>query len=181
MSDSILPIHYVCTHEQARALIEARRQFFISNCGCREDHGACKRSRMDVCLSFSASDTGSGTGLRPATLEDALAILLEAQNKQLVARPFRNDDRNATSGICFCCDDCCSYFANPEEPCDRGELVAATDFDDCTHCGFCMDVCHFHAREMMDGKLVERIDACYGCGLCVSACPEECISMRARY
>ena len=48
---------------------------------------------------------------------------------------------------------------------------------DCTHCGLCAEVCHFHARRMEDGLLVVAHDNCYGCGLCVDICPEDCIRM----
>jgi hypothetical protein len=50
MSEKEIPIHYVCTHEKAQELINQNKQFWVSNCGCREGKGGCKRSRMDICL-----------------------------------------------------------------------------------------------------------------------------------
>jgi ferredoxin len=132
---------------------------------------------MDVCLMFSAGDTASGSGKKEIAARDAQAILDEARDKNLVARPFRDDERTATDGICFCCDDCCGYFLNPEEKCDRGELIAETDLDLCSHCGACTDVCYFKARSMDQGELSVDPAACYGCGLCRGACPEDCIQM----
>ena len=171
------PIHYVCTHEKAKQLVESHSKFWVSNCGCREGRGSCARSRMDVCLMFYPSDPGSGSGKQEIPRQGAQAILQEAEDKHLVARPFRNQERTDTDGICFCCDDCCGYFLNPEEKCDKGELVAATDMELCTHCGVCADACYFKARKMDSGKLVIDEAACYGCGLCRDACPEECIEM----
>jgi len=171
------PIHYVCTHEKAKQLVESHSKFWVSNCGCREGRGSCARSRMDVCLMFYPSDPGSGSGKQEIPRQGAQAILQEAEDKHLVARPFRNQERTDTDGICFCCDDCCGYFLNPEEKCDKGELVAATDMELCTHCGVCADACYFKARKMDSGKLVIDEAACYGCGLCRRACPEECIEM----
>ncbi len=182
MSDTNnIPIHYVSTHEKARELIDAQQTFLISNCGCREHSGhTCQRSRIDVCLMFDPTDCGSGSGIRPITRADALEILAEAQSKKLVARPFRNETRDATSGICFCCDDCCGYFLNPEEVCDKGEMIVATDFLICNDCGICVDFCQFHARAIVDGELVEELEKCYGCGLCATVCPEDCIKIIAR-
>jgi len=75
-------MHYVCTHEEAEALIRASSTFSISNCGCRESRGACGRSRMDVCLSFDPADPGSGSGSRSAVLEEALGVLAEAKARR---------------------------------------------------------------------------------------------------
>ncbi len=175
--NSKLSMHYVCTHAKARQLVQAHQHFWVCNCGCRESHGPCARSRMDVCLMFTPDDPGSGSGKREIDLAEVLAILDEAENKFLVARPWRNDDRSATVGICFCCDDCCGYFRDPDERCDKGELVAVTDFAACTHCSACVDVCYFHARTMSADKLAVDAQRCYGCGLCVGVCPENCIRM----
>lgn len=180
MSDATIPIHYVCTHQRARDLVEARKQFWLSNCGCREARGKCERSRMDVCLMFVPGEFASGTGKREVTFADAMAVLREAEDKRLVARPWRNEARTETDGICFCCDDCCGYFLNPEEKCDKGELVARTDFDACTHCGACVDVCYFKARALKDSEMTQDESLCYGCGLCATVCPLECIEMAKR-
>ena len=177
MEENDLAMHYVCTHEKARQLVDAHSRFWVGNCGCRESHGTCARSRVDVCLMFTPDDPGSGSGKREVTRGEVDAILQEAEDKFLVTRPWRNAERNATIGICFCCDDCCGYFLDPSERCDKGELVAATDFDACTHCSACVDVCYFHARGMVEGKLAVDGELCYGCGLCVSVCPESCIRM----
>lgn len=97
-------------------------------------------------------------------------------------RPFRDmDTRTETEGICFCCDDCCDYFAaeNPN-PCDKGLYIAQTDEELCNHCGSCEDFCYFGARSF-DGEYLDvNRDECYGCGVCVGICPEEAISMVLR-
>jgi len=175
--NSNLAMHYVCTHQKAQQLMDAQQRFWVCNCGCRESRGECARSRMDVCLMFTADDPGSGAGKREITRAEAEAILGEAADKFLVARPWRNEDRSETVGICFCCDDCCGYFLDPSEKCDKGEMIARTDFGACTHCSACVDVCYFHARVMNNEKLTVDPERCYGCGLCVTVCPEECIRM----
>ncbi len=180
MADTQIPIHYVCTHDRAGELIDEHENFWVCNCGCREARGQCKRSRMDVCLMFTESSGASGTGTRKIPKADAQGILAEARSKNLVARPFRNDVRTDTEGICFCCDDCCGYFLNPAEICDKGALTASTDMAQCNHCGDCVDVCHFGARRLENEELAVEEGRCYGCGLCATVCPEVCVEMVSR-
>jgi Pyruvate/2-oxoacid:ferredoxin oxidoreductase delta subunit len=179
MSAGDLAMHYVCTRDEAGELIASARDYWVSNCGCREGRGTCSRSRHDVCLMFA--DAGaSGTGKRRIDRETAEGILDEARSCGLVARPFRDESRTATEGICFCCDDCCGYFLDPTEKCEKGALIERTAREACTDCGLCVDVCHFGARRMASGSLGVRSEQCYGCGLCADACPEECVNMVAR-
>ena len=179
MSD--IPMHYVCTRAQARKLAEPVSKFWVSNCGCREGGPGCKRSRIDVCLIFSESDPGSGTGRHEVSREFVEGIFKEAEEKHLVTRPFRNpEDKTVTDGICFCCDDCCGYFKDEDEKCDKGSLIELTDMNACTQCGNCVGVCYFHARDMLNGELKIDRDKCYGCGLCQHVCPADCIKMVER-
>ena len=179
--DSTAPaMHYVCTREEAQELIRPYGRFWVSNCGCRESRGTCGRSRIDVCLIFNEGDQGSGSAKKEITPAEVEEILTEAQVKHLVSRPFRNEARTATDGICFCCDDCCGYFLNPEEPCDRGKLSELTERDQCTDCGVCVDVCYFGARKMEGEKLLILREKCHGCGICRDVCPEDCIEMVMR-
>jgi ferredoxin len=187
MSEKEIPIHYVCTLEQARALIKRAEHFWVSNCGCREgNEKGCKQSRIDVCLFWAQQDSGSGSGKKSITRAEADAIVKEAVDKWLVARPFRNDARTETDGICFCCPDCCGYFTdkddkgNPRYTCDKGEMIERTQMDECTQCGECEKVCYFDARKMKDGMLVLDREKCFGCGLCVASCSPQCISMARR-
>jgi len=170
-------MHFVSTLSEAESLINKHSRFWVSNCGCRERKGSCAQSRMDVCLMLSGSFQSSGSDKKEISREDVNAILNEARNGNLVARPFRNDDRTSVDGICFCCKDCCEYFSNPSEVCDKGAFVEKTDIDSCSDCGVCADVCYFNARLIDDDKLSVTTENCYGCGLCVDVCPEACIEM----
>jgi Pyruvate/2-oxoacid:ferredoxin oxidoreductase delta subunit len=182
MSEETPPLHFVCTLDEARKIVDSKKKYWVSNCGCRESRGKCDRSRIDVCLQFCESTAADGSGIKEVTRDAVEEILKEAQDKHLVTRPFRDDaTRTVTEGICFCCDDCCEYFLNPDDnPCDKGDLIESTDVDSCTHCGLCADVCFFGARKLADGELKVDRDRCYGCGLCVDDCPEDCITMVSR-
>jgi Pyruvate/2-oxoacid:ferredoxin oxidoreductase delta subunit len=181
MSGEQVPIHYVVTHEKALAMIREHHRFWVSNCGCRERHGKCERSRMDVCLMFGEDTEGTGSGKKEIRLAEVVEILFkEAKAKHLVARPFRNESRTETEGICFCCDDCCAYFLDPTEKCDKGEMIEKTGFDACDQCAICIDVCYFGARKINGGKLEVEREKCYGCGLCADVCPVKCVEMVER-
>jgi NAD-dependent dihydropyrimidine dehydrogenase PreA subunit len=182
MAEQEIPIHYVCTHDEAKELINKHNRFWVSNCGCREgNEKKCQRSRIDVCLMFAESDAGSGSGKKAVDRAFVDGIMKEAESKKLVSRPFRNEARNDTDGICFCCDDCCGYFAEGNEyTCDKGKHIEQTDMDYCSQCGLCEEVCYFKVRRMKNKELEVNRDNCYGCGLCVTVCPEDCIKMVER-
>ena len=182
MADEKVPIHYVSTRDQARDLIARHDRFWVWNCGCREGRGKCERSRHDVCLTFEIGEDGDGPPATELSRLEVESILQDAMEKKLVARPFREPgSRTETAGICFCCDDCCGYFVNPaEEACDRGSLIEATDWDECTHCGVCASVCYFGARKKGERDMTVNRDLCYGCGLCADTCPETVIEMVVR-
>jgi ferredoxin len=180
MSQPDLEMHYVCTNERALDLIKEHNQFWVSNCGCRENRERCARSRIDVCLIFNPENPGSGTNRKEVSLADVMGILQEARDKHLVARPYRNNDGTDTDGICFCCDDCCDYFLNPGEICAKGDRIEETDFGVCNNCEACVDVCYFNARKMDLNELLVENELCYGCGLCAGVCPENCIQMVLR-
>jgi len=176
-----IPIHYVCTMGEAKELCRSYAEAWVSNCGCREGNPAgCRQSRSDVCLMFSADQNASGSGKRRIGRDELDELLREAEKTKLVARPFRTEDRKGTDGVCFCCSDCCGYFLNPEEVCDKGRHIETTDLDTCLHCGICVEACHFGARSMQQAKLAVDRTKCYGCGRCVAPCPQECIAMEKR-
>lgn len=181
MSTDDFNMHFVCTLEEARALVNGHRRFWVSNCGCRENRGYCARSRIDVCMMFSGECESSGSQMKEISFAEAVNILNEAKEKKLVARPFRNTAiRTQIDGICFCCDDCCGYFLDKSEKCDPGAYIEITRFEDCTHCGVCTEVCYFGARKMSKGEMFVVRENCYGCGLCAGICPEECIELLPR-
>ena len=183
MSGDDLHFHYVCTLEEAKKLVGPQKRFWVENCGCREKkEGGCSRSRMDLCLMFRGDvQASSGSNKKEISRAEVDEILRESKEKHLVTRPFRNEkDRTVTEGICFCCDDCCGYFLDQTEVCDKGISIEQTEWDKCTHCGICPDVCYFKARKMNEGKLAVDRNNCYGCGLCLEVCPEDCIGMASR-
>ena len=137
MAEEKIPIHYVCTHNEAKELIKKHSQFWVSNCGCREgNENKCQRSRIDVCLMWNPNDSGSGSGKKTVDRTFVDGVMKEAETKHLVSRPFRNEARTDADGICFCCDDCCGYFVTPDKyTCDKGNFIEKANMKECTHCG----------------------------------------------
>jgi ferredoxin len=180
MTDGDRPQHYVCTLDEAREIAGRSERFWVSVCGCRNaKKGGCRQSRADVCLQLREKTAAWGPGIREVDRPFVDGILAEAVEKSLVPRPFR-DERGDTEGICFCCDDCCSYFTKiGNERCDKGKMIGSTNAATCINCGTCVEACRFGAREF-DGELRVDRDKCYGCGLCVDACPDSCITMTER-
>ena len=173
-------MHFVCTIDEAKEIASKQKTFWVSDCGCRERKGRCNQSRHDVCLYFNKHIEGSGGNKKQISEKQLQELFSEAERKILVPRPFRNDDRTGIDGICFCCNDCCAYFLDPSEACDKGQHIESTLMDDCTHCGICADVCFFKARIMKNDELKIISKNCYGCGLCVNTCPAGCIRMIRR-
>ena len=179
MKSDELHLHYVCTLAEARQLIGDSQEFWVENCGCRNQNGPCNQSRTDICLSFRKDAPSWDLERRQLTREEVDELLIEAVEKRLVTRPFRDmNNKPVTDGICFCCKCCCDYFRDDAQyPCDKGTHVEETDPEICIHCGTCEEYCYFKARLWDGEELRVDLDKCYGCGVCVEMCSEEAIRM----
>lgn len=57
-------------------------------------------------------------------------------------------------------------------------MTAVVDFDKCTGCGACVDVCPVEAITLNDdAKACVNADECTDCGACVDECPSEAITL----
>ncbi|HEY3416462.1 MAG TPA: 4Fe-4S dicluster domain-containing protein [Armatimonadota bacterium] len=181
MSTDTNAVHYVCTYEEARALLAAQREFNVRTCGCRTKHPGAHADN-DCCLWFTdANPEVNGQG-RPITAEAAATLLERARTTGLIIRPFRDfETQTETIGICSCCGCCCSYFHDtPREECDKGACIEQTAADACTLCGLCVSACLFQARAIIDGALQINGDNCFGCGICADTCPTNAVRMIRR-
>ncbi len=68
-------------------------------------------------------------------------------------------------------------FLNPtiERREEVGVLIPEVDYDKCTFCGRCGEVCAYHAIAVVKPKVLIFSELCHGCGSCTLNCPEEAI------
>jgi len=68
-------------------------------------------------------------------------------------------------------------FLNPtiERREEVGILIPEVDYDKCTFCGRCAEVCAYHAIAVVKQKVLIFPELCHGCGSCTLNCPEEAI------
>lgn len=56
-----------------------------------------------------------------------------------------------------------------------GILIPHVDYDKCTFCGRCAEVCVWHAIAVVGRKVLVFPELCHGCGSCTLNCPEGAI------
>lgn len=68
-------------------------------------------------------------------------------------------------------------FLNPtiERREEVGILIPEVDYDQCTFCGRCAEVCAYHALAVVKQNVLVFPELCHGCGSCALNCPEEAI------
>jgi MinD superfamily P-loop ATPase len=57
-----------------------------------------------------------------------------------------------------------------------GIPVPAIDFDKCTYCGECSEICAYNAIAVLKNDVLVFRELCHGCGGCTLFCPEQAIS-----
>jgi heterodisulfide reductase subunit A-like polyferredoxin len=92
-----------------------------------------------------------------------------------------------TAGLCNCdmASGCMAMRAAVEFEIPnmfKGEYTASVDWDACTGCRACVDLCPFGTIEHDRQNRRVTIDpaACWGCGTCRAACEEDAISLGLR-
>jgi MinD superfamily P-loop ATPase len=56
-----------------------------------------------------------------------------------------------------------------------GILIPKVDYDKCTFCGRCAEVCAYHALAVVKQSVLVFPELCHGCGSCTLNCPEGAI------
>ena len=107
-------------------------------------------------------------GVGKTTLTSSLAIALSKKLKLVVA----DTDVDAPNlGIVL------GFKKTAEHPIQASEK-AFINWDRCTHCGKCVEVCKEGALTMVNGKLHYTYELCEGCGVCSLVCPEKAIDIK---
>ena len=170
----------------AEKLLRSARVISLGNCGCRTRMKRCD-APLDVCLCMDkeAEDLISNGDAKAISVGEALGVLRRSHEAGLVHLTFTNRGDSKPWVICSCCSCCCHALSsivrfNIPEAVTESERVAFQDKEKCNDCGTCVNRCQFHARRMVDGKLMFERAKCFGCGLCVTACPTEAISLEMK-
>ena len=107
-----------------------------------------------------------GTGKTTVAVNLALSIVMDARgNADSLFLDCDVEEPNA------------HLFLNPtiERREEVGVLIPEVDYDKCTFCGRCGEVCAYHAIAVVKQKVLIFPDLCHGCGSCTLNCPEEAI------
>jgi MinD superfamily P-loop ATPase len=124
-----------------------------------------------------------GTG--KTTVATSLALALTTKERGSTdppQKPTGLSDRQASGqGILFL--DCdveepnAALFLNPSlnHQEEVGILVPEVDYNRCTFCGRCAEVCVWHAIAVVGHKVLIFPELCHGCGSCTLNCPEGAI------
>jgi NAD-dependent dihydropyrimidine dehydrogenase PreA subunit len=176
-----IPKEQILWYEDIEQILKRQEVITTGKCGCRRVWGTCD-TPMEVCLGFPKKGQPIRNGKREITLEQALALMDEAEEKGLVHKPWNQIDL-AVPGMCNCCPCCCVVFQPAinlgvlHDVVEPSRFRAVIDEEKCQGCQTCVERCPFEAIEMkkVPGskkmKAVVLNEECMGCGLCIFKCP----------
>lgn len=187
VGESIQPNTGIMPHEEAERLVRAHSHFAVAPCICRRERGmvgeGCGKP-LESCLSMdSAADFYVRNGLgRTITLEEALRLLVQADEAGLVLQP---GNYREAGYMCMCCGDCCAVLRTIRKHSQPAAIVhsaftAAIDVELCEGCGTCLERCQMDAIELDSGFAMVLKQRCIGCGLCVTTCPSGAATLQRR-
>jgi len=166
--------------ESARAVVESARRIVVQRCPCRTREGRCD-APLEMCFSFNeVADYVLERGLgREINVEEALAILAQAENLGLI---HQTNNSGQPYVLCNCCPCCCSllraiitYGVRNASVSSRFRPVVEEEL--CTNCLACVEACHFSAMFEEGGTRRYDADLCMGCGQCAHVCPVDAITL----
>ncbi|WP_462324864.1 4Fe-4S dicluster domain-containing protein [Desulfoplanes sp.] len=188
---------HVLDYERASGVIKASPQMGVSTCYCRskmQHMGRGCGAPLDICMTFNAS---AGSLIkhgfaRSVDVAEGLDLLDQAREHNLVQ--FGENCRQGVNFICNCCGCCCEAMIAAKRfgllhPIHTTNFMPEIDYDQCTTCGKCVNVCPVEAMGLVSAndpfdpkgkKTHVHADICLGCGVCARNCPEGAISMRPR-
>lgn len=175
----------IAPFEDAVEILRRAPVIAVAECICRKEKkivGKGCDKPMEVCFMFgSMAEYYIEQNLgRKIELEEAIAILTEAQKLGMVTQPGTAQN---PAGMCSCCGDCCAVLLSLKKFPKPAEMVfsnyTAKVSDDCTACGSCADICQMDAISIGDRAEINP-DRCIGCGLCVIACSIEAVRLEQK-
>jgi len=173
---------------EVEPILREAKTIAITDCGCRKRLHKCD-APLDVCIGLDkeAEIMITRENARKATLAEARSALRRSHKAGLVHVAYTNKGEERPFVICSCCSCCCHSlsalirFGIPGAV-SFSRYIAAQNPSSCTACGACVNRCQFHARRLVEGRLIYDAGKCAGCGLCVTTCPTHStkLVLRAR-
>ena len=116
-----------------------------------------------------------GTGKTTVAVSLALSLTTDARNTRIPTNPLMSC--NPLYLDCDVEEPNAALFLKPvfEQRDEVGILIPEVDFDKCTYCGRCAEVCQYHAIAVVAQKVLVFPELCHGCGSCTLNCPEGAI------
>jgi len=128
-----------------------------------------------------------GTGKTTVAVSLALSITADQQDladqdltdKRFV-NPAQSESVNPANPLFLDCDveePNAGLFLKPviEERREVGQMIPEVDFEKCTYCGRCAEVCQYHAMAVVGERVLVFPELCHGCGSCTLNCPTGAI------
>ncbi len=117
-----------------------------------------------------------GTG--KTTVAVSLALSITADHRTLT--DDRADPLLSCNPLFLDCDveePNAALFLRPtiKERREVGQMIPEVDFEKCTYCGRCAEVCQYHAIAVVGEKVLVFPELCHGCGSCTLNCPTGAI------
>jgi len=180
----------IIPYDHARkVIIKNHERILLINCACRSLKGDKACSPRNVCMLLGEPwvsfymEHNADSYKKLITVEEALEIIDEQHKLGNVQSIFLKDVMGDRSyGLCNCCTCCCTAlmgynYAKVGNFAASG-YVREVDSAKCKNCGTCVEYCHFHVPEMVDGKMVADNSKCMGCTVCVDKCPNGAITIK---
>lgn len=178
----------VIPYMQIEEILRSKKEIAVRNCVCRQEQqllGKGCNNPLETCMTFGGAarntvDHGIG---RMISIDEALAIVQEAQTKGMVLQPSNSQNPIV---LCVCCSCCCGVLRHIKMDPNPGKLVAnpyVTTYDQslCISCAACVDMCPMEALTLdKQGEIHFSQGRCIGCGLCVGVCPSGALQLGLR-
>ncbi|MBN2028000.1 MAG: 4Fe-4S binding protein [Actinobacteria bacterium] len=187
VSEAVEVTAAVATYDNIREIIRQQDVISVTPCPCRvlNAHlGKTCEHPIESELIFGTIaqyriDNGFG---RRISVEDALKIIDEAEEKAMVVAPVNTQE---AIGMCLCGGCCCHWLRGLkmlERPADhvQSSYQARIDPEKCNACGTCIERCQMEAIVEREDVMEVDLARCIGCGLCLPTCTEDAVSLVAR-
>ncbi|MDY7042098.1 MAG: 4Fe-4S dicluster-binding protein [Chloroflexota bacterium] len=170
----------ILPYERVAELVKQARRIVVQECPCRVRERECD-APLETCIALDnvADYVLSRQIGREIDVDEALAILRQAEELGLV-HEVENTDQPTV--ICACCPCCCVFLRaitryQKEYVVAKSRYRASIDREKCAQCATCLERCHFGAIRREESGMMVDPELCFGCGLCSSTCPNGAITL----